>query len=273
MSRDPQNYSMAGRKAELTVFFSDVRGFTSISERLAPEQLAALMNDYLGVMTAIIRRHHGTLDKYIGDAIMAFWGAPMAEPAHARQAVRAALAMQAALPALNEKLKDKGWPELAIGMGINTGWVTVGDMGSPVRQSYTVLGDAVNLASRLEGATKQYGVGLIVGENTRAQLGDEFLCREIDRVRVKGKTEAITLYEPLAPADEATDELRRELAQWNEVLQAWRARRWEQALVLLDALEIQTPRPLYAIYRERIKAFIDQAPEADWAGVTSLHSK
>ncbi len=155
MSRDPESYSMAGRRAELTVLFSDVRGFTTISEGLQPEQLAQLMNEYLGAMTEVIRRERGTLDKYIGDAIMAFWGAPVADPEHARRAVVAALEMQRRLTEVNRGLTAKGWPELKIGIGVNTGPMIVGDMGSPVRKAYTVMGDTVNLGARLEGITKQ----------------------------------------------------------------------------------------------------------------------
>lgn len=273
MSADPENYSMAGRKAELTVFFSDVRGFTSISESLPPEVLAELMNTYLAAMTRIIREHQGTLDKYIGDAIMAFWGAPVENPTHARQAVQAALAMQAAMPELNRELLARGWPTLTIGMGINTGWVTVGDMGSPVRQSYTVMGDAVNLAARLEGITKHYGVGLIIGEATLAQLGDEFLVRELDRVLVKGKTEPVTIYEPIANSQQATSQQLHELAHWTQALQAYRNRQWNQAQDLLDALQQQADRPLYALYKQRIQHYLQQPPEQRWDGVHSLTEK
>lgn len=273
MSADPENYSMTGRKAELTVFFSDVRGFTSISENLPPELLAELMNLYLAAMTQIIREHQGTLDKYIGDAIMAFWGAPVQNPMHARQAVHAALAMRAAMPELNRELLSRGWPALTIGMGINTGWVTVGDMGSPVRQSYTVMGDAVNLAARLEGITKQYGVGLIIGEATLAQLGEEFLVRELDRVRVKGKTEPVRIYEPVIASDQATPEQRQELAQWARALEAYRHRQWAEAQLLLEKLQQGADRSLYAMYLQRIEHYLRHPPEKLWDGVHSLTEK
>jgi adenylate cyclase len=151
MSRDPENYSMAGRKAELTVLFSDVRGFTTISEGLEPERTGDPDERIPGAMTLVVRKHRGTLDKYIGDAIMAFWGAPVDDPEHAKNAVLTGLEMHVALHELNKNLMARGWPELKIGVGVNTGPMTVGDMGSPVRQSYTVMGDAVNLGSRLEG--------------------------------------------------------------------------------------------------------------------------
>ena len=197
MARNPEGYTMDGRRADLTVLFSDVRGFTTISEGLQPDQLAALMNEYLGAMTTIIRAQRGTLDKYIGDAIMAFWGAPVADPHHARNAVMTALEMQKGMRVLNEDLKRKGWPELKIGVGVNSGPMTVGDMGSPVRKAYTVMGDAVNLGSRLEGITKQYGVGILVGEDSWQKCCEDIEFRELDRVRVKGKAEPVGIYEPL----------------------------------------------------------------------------
>lgn len=150
------------------MLFSDVRGFTSISEGLDPKELTQLMNAYLGAMTRVVQKNRGTLDKYIGDAIMAFWGAPVADADHARHAVTTALEMQAELRTLDEPFKQRGWPALHIGIGINSGTMTVGDMGSKVRKSYTVMGDAVNLGSRLEGITKQYGVGIIVSDSTKA---------------------------------------------------------------------------------------------------------
>ena len=200
MARDPAEYTMEPRSAELTILFSDVRGFTSISEALKPEELREYINEYLTEMSTIIRnRYRGTLDKYIGDAIMAFWGAPVDDPHHARNAVLAALEMQRECATLNAKLAARGWPRLSIGVGVNTGNVRVGDMGSRVRRAYTAMGDAVNVASRLEGRTKTYGVGILVGEATRSRVKD-VVFREIDRIRVKGKEEAVTIYEPLDSA-------------------------------------------------------------------------
>ncbi|MCM8610747.1 adenylate/guanylate cyclase domain-containing protein [Accumulibacter sp.] len=197
MSRDPERYDMRGRSAELTVLFADIRGFTTIAEQMPANELATMMNDYLSAMTDVIRAHRGTLDKYVGDAIVAFWGAPVADPLHARHAVAAALAMQAALPALNRLLAVRGWPQLHIGIGINSGVMVVGDMGSRHRRAYTVLGDAVNLAARLQGLSAHYEAGVIVGEATRQQLGD-WPCRELDRVAVRGRAARVTIHEPLA---------------------------------------------------------------------------
>ena len=171
MARDPAKYSMEGKDEVLTVLFTDIRGFTSIAEGLDPKALSAFMNEFLTAMSLVIRAHRGTLDKYVGDQIMAFWGAPVSDAQHARQAVAAALAMQVELAKLNERFKARGWPQVQIGVGINTGPMSVGDMGSKLRKAYTVMGDAVNLASRLESLTKRYGVGILVGHTTREAIG------------------------------------------------------------------------------------------------------
>jgi adenylate cyclase len=273
MARNPEGYSMAGRKAELTVLFSDIRGFTTISEGLQPDQLAALLNEYLGAMTEVVRKRRGTLDKYIGDAIMAFWGAPMADERHASHAVHAALEMQAALQELNPQLVSKGWPELKIGIGINTGAMTVGDMGSPVRKAYTVMGDAVNLGSRLEGITKQYGVGVIVGEGTRSMLGDEFVLRELDRVRVKGKSEPVAIYEPLGVKGQVATDVLAELDEWSLALQSYRSQAWDRAEAMLKNLLRKRPHCLYDLYVKRIARYRDDSPGSNWDGVTTFETK
>lgn len=273
MAKNPKGYSMSGRKAELTVLFSDVRGFTTISEGLQPDELAALMNEYLGAMTEVVRHQRGTLDKYIGDAIMAFWGAPMADPDHAFHAVVTALEMQAALTDLNQRLQAKGWPALKIGVGVNTGTMTVGDMGSPVRKAYTVMGDAVNLGSRLEGITKQYGVGIIVGEGTRELLGDRFVLRELDRVRVKGKAEPVGIYEPLGVAGQVAAAQMEQLQLWNQALQAYRAQDWDRAEMLLLNLVRQQPHYLYELYAKRISDHREHPLAPDWDGVTTFETK
>ena len=203
MSRDPERYTMDSRSAELTVLFADVRGFTTFSEQLTPTELAALMNRYLSVMTDIVRQHRGTLDKYIGDALMAFWGAPLDDAQHAEHAVQAALAMQAALPALNAEFAARGWPLIRITIGINTGPMVVGDMGSRHRRAYTVLGDAVNVAARLQELSGKLESPVVIGEATRAQLPPGWPCRELERVTVRGRATAMTIYQPLALPDPA----------------------------------------------------------------------
>lgn len=196
MSRDPTHYNMEGRSVEMTVLFADVRGFTALAEGMPPGDLARLMNDYFSSMTDVIRRHRGTLDKYIGDAVVAFWGAPLPDPEHARHAVSAGVEMQAELIAVNRRFAARGWPALRIGIGINTGTMVVGDMGSRHRRSYTVLGDAVNLASRLEGLSVHYDAGVIIGEATRRQVSD-WPCRTLGSVTVRGRTAPVVIYEPL----------------------------------------------------------------------------
>ncbi len=273
MAKNPESYSMEGRKAELTVLFSDIRGFTTISEGLQPDELATLMNEYLGAMTDVVRKHRGTLDKYIGDAIMAFWGAPVDDPEHAKNAVLTALEMQVELNRLNETLVAKGWPRLAIGVGVNTGTMTVGDMGSSVRKSYTVMGDAVNTGSRLEGITKQYGVGVIVGEGTREILRKEFVFRELDRVRVKGKDDAVGIYEPLGLEGTLSTAQVEEFKLWNQVLRYYRACDWDQAELTLMNLQRLAPKYLYELYMERVAYYRKNPPGDNWDGVTTFETK
>jgi adenylate cyclase len=266
MAEDPGRYTMEPRSAELTILFSDVRGFSGIAETLSPEALREYINEYLTEMSTIIRgRHRGTLDKYIGDAIMAFWGAPVDDAQHARNAVLAALDMQKRARTLNEAFAARGWPRLAIGVGVNSGTVRVGDMGSRLRRAYTAVGDAVNVASRLEGRTKNYAVGILVGEATRARVKD-VVFREIDRIRVKGKDEAITVYEPLGED--------RDLSQWQAVLRAYRARNWDGAEQLLHDLQRGEPDVgLYGAYLKKVQDCRLQPPPPDWDGVTVFDEK
>jgi adenylate cyclase len=225
-------------------------------------------------MSGIIRsRHNGTLDKYIGDAIMAFWGAPVEDPQHARNGVLAGLAMQKECRVLSEKFVARGWPPLKIGVGVNTGNVRVGDMGSQVRRAYTAMGDAVNVASRLEGRTKTYGVGILVGEATRKAV-PELVFREVDRIRVKGKDEALTIYEPIGLPQEVGAEAQDELRLWSLALAAYRAQDWDTAEANLAKLQRLAPgNGLYKLYAERVAEFRQTPPPADWDGVTTFHEK
>ncbi len=273
MAKNPESYTMEGRTEELTVLFSDIRNFTSLSEGMDPKELTRLMNEYLGAMTDVIRQQRGTLDKYIGDAIMAFWGAPVGDPDNARHAVLTALAMQDALKGLVEPFRLRGWPELKIGIGVNTGVMTVGDMGSPVRKAYTVMGDAVNLASRLEGITKEYSVGIVVGEATR-DLVPDITFRELDRVKVKGKDEPVAIYEPLGITAELSGATLDELKLWQHALRLYRARQWDQAELQLYNLQQQAPQSrLYSLYAERVALLRNAPPDAAWDGVTIYQTK
>src|SRR5467141_3088467 len=274
MAEDPEKYNMEPRNAELTILFSDVRGFTGISEALSPEHLREYINEYLTEMSTIIRsKYKGTLDKYIGDAIMAFWGAPVDDAQHARNGVLAAIEMQRERERLNAKFAARGWPTLKIGVGVNSGTVRVGDMGSRVRRAYTAMGDAVNVASRLEGRTKGYGVGILVGEATRNAVAD-VVFREVDRIKVTGKQEAVTIYEPMGLESEVDKNAHDELRLWNQALRHYRAQQWDQVEVCLLNLQRMNPAcELYQVYAEKVAERRRQPPPPDWDGVTAFDEK
>jgi adenylate cyclase len=273
MAEDPEKYSMEGKSEELTVLFSDIVGFTSISESLQPRELSQFINDYLTAMSMVIRNNRGTLDKYIGDAIMAFWGAPVDDPEHARQGVISAMAMQAELDKLRVQMLERGWPEIRIGIGVNTGNMRVGDMGSKLRKAYTVMGDAVNLGSRLEGLTRIYGVPIIVGPQTKQAVKD-IVFREIDRVKVKGKDEPVDIYEPIGMDGQVDKKLMDEIKLWHKALRAYRAQNWDEAEMDLFNLQRMSPgNKLYELYFERIKQCRAEPPGPNWDGVTAFKTK
>lgn len=275
MSEEPRKYSMHGQSRELTVLFSDVRNFTTIAEMMAPGELTRFMNEFLTPLSEVIRnRYFGTIDKYMGDCVMAFWGAPIYDPNHARLAVLAGLEMQQRIAALGPQFRQRNWPEIKIGVGVNTGRMVVGDMGSQIRKAYTVMGDAVNLASRLESYSKHYGVGMIVGETTRQAVGDAVLFRELDRIRVKGKNEPVTIYEPICKAEDASEGQVLQVAQFHEMLAGYRARDWDAAEAALNKLGNQQDGCLlYQIYSERIAQWRKNSPGANWDGVYDFDTK
>ncbi len=273
MAEHPESVSMEGESREMTILFSDVRGFTTISEGLDPKELTLLMNEFLTPLSRIVYKHRGTIDKYMGDCIMAFWGAPLPDATHARNAILAGIEMQATLAALQPHFKERGWPEIHVGVGINSGRVSVGNMGSEVRVAYTVMGDEVNLASRLEGITKQYGVGIVVGENTRKAVTD-FIYRELDHVRVKGKDKPIAIYEPIGLASEVGKEMQDEIKLFHEVRRLYRSQDWDQAELQLMNLQRMSPdTALYKIYADRVGYFRNNPPDADWDGVFVFQTK
>jgi adenylate cyclase len=191
--KHPEKLELGGEERNITVLFSDIRGFTTLSEKLTSQELVAHLNEYLSAMTDIIFKYEGTLDKYVGDEIMAFWNAPLEQENHAELACLAALEMMSKLHNLNEN-----WPEdrnLNIGIGMNTGLMTVGNMGSKSRMDYTLMGDNVNLGARLEGTNKIYGTNIIISELTYVEIKDQFICRELDNIRVKGKQKPVMIYE------------------------------------------------------------------------------
>jgi len=273
MAKDPGHYSMESRDAELTVLFSDLRGFTGISEQLDARQLAAYINEYLSRMSAVISAHDGTLDKFIGDAIMAFWGAPVDDADAAGNAVRAAIGMQVEAQKLNAEFLAAGLPYFQIGIGLNSGPMRVGDMGSRLRRAYTVMGDAVNLGSRLEGITKTYDVGILIGETTRALVPD-CTCRLVDRVRVKGREAAVEVFEPLGETASLSAETIKAAETWNALMAAYFAMEWDVAETLLaKARKLSTPQGLIDLYAERITYARQSPPAAGWDGVTTFSTK
>ena len=274
MAENPEQYTMAPKSTDLTILFSDVRGFTSISEALSPEHLREYINEYLTDMSNIIRgKYRGTLDKYIGDAIMAFWNAPVEDKDHPRNGILAALEMLRECGTLNKKFTARGWPTLKIGIGVNTGNVRVGDMGSKQRKAYTAMGDAVNVASRLEGRTKYYGVGILVGEATRTLVKD-VVFKEIDKIKVKGKDEAITIYEPMGLEAEVEKKVLDELKLWHQTIRSYRSRQWDQAEVHLLNLQRMNPGcALYQLYAKEAAGKRRTPPPTEWDGVTVFDEK
>ncbi len=273
MSKDPEHFTMAAEEREMTVLFTDVVGFTSISERLSPQELATFMNEYLTAMTAIIYQHGGTVDKYIGDAIMAFWGAPLPDPEHALHAVRAAQAIRSRMVTLQQEMTVQGFPAIKIGIGINTGLMRVGNMGSTYRVAYTAMGDAVNLASRLEGLTRQYDTWIIAGQESRNRVPG-VVWRELDLVRVKGKREPVAIFEPCGEEADLAKEYGDDITMFNTMVVAYRQQDWDRAETLLDRLIERKPdRHLYLLYRQRIRQFRADPPPPDWDGVCTFTTK
>jgi adenylate cyclase len=257
----------------MTVLFTDVRGFTTISEGLEPKALSLLMNEFLTPLTEVIYRHRGTIAKYIGDCIMAFWGAPLPDPAHARQAILAALEMQSTLKSLQPQFKSRGWPEIHIGIGLNTGRMSVGNMGSRIRLAYTVMGDAVNLASRLESITKEYGTDIIVGENTREAVSD-IVFRELDRVRVKGKDVAVTIFQPVGREGEVEQSTLEVIERFQRGLQLYREQNWDAAERQFAALtEIESEKRACQIFLQRIAILRANPPGTGWDGAFTFETK
>jgi len=281
LTERPDLLRFGGEKRDLTVLFSDIRGFTDLSERLPPEQLARLLNHYMDPMTAAVLDQGGTLDKYIGDAVMAIFGAPLPQPNHAAAACATALTMVTELERVNAICASESpkLPPLRIGIGLNSGEMVVGNLGSTLRFSYTVLGDNVNLGSRLEGLTKTYGVTTIVSEATRQLAGDEqFRFRELDWVRVKGREQPVTIHELRGYRDawppesaEARQEMQL-LAGWQQALTAYRAQAWAAAEGYLDEIEVLDPIACGAL-RQRIRSAAAATPSADWDGVTRFNTK
>lgn len=272
---NPEAATMEGEQRNMTVLFADVIGFTALSEALSTAELKQLLNRYLTTVTHIIFEYQGTIDKYVGDMVMAFWNAPLHDANHAQNGVLTALAMQDKVNELKAEFIKDGLPSIAVGIGLNTGLMNVGDMGSSYRRAYTVLGDAVNLGSRLEGLTRFYGAEILVSDETRKHCPD-VLFRRLDRIQVKGKNEPVDVFEPLCRKSQASEKLQTHIACFEEALNAYQAQNFAQAKALLEKLIVedellenkrQSRALLYQRYLERIAEFEITPPPADWNAV------
>ncbi len=273
MLKDPTKLKLGGDKKDLSVLFSDIRGFTTISEKLSPEELVHLLNEYLTAMTDVVFKHDGMLDKYMGDAIMAVFGAPLDQPDHARRACQTALEMMSELHRLQKKWLSEGKPVLNIGIGVNSGDMVVGNMGSEMRFDYTVMGDMVNLGSRLEGINKEYGSNIIFSEFTYNAVKDSMCGRELDWVRVKGKKLPVKIYELLG---EKKDEgkFKELIGTFEEGLALYRASRWDEAIAIFQkTLDIRPEDEAAKLYIERCKNLKENPPPEPWDGVFTMTRK
>lgn len=268
----PESLSLQGQEKEVTVMFSDVRGFTTMSEKLTPTQVTDLLHDYLTPMTRVITENMGTLDKFIGDAIMAFWNAPLDVPQHQKKAMSSALQMFEHLKTLNEGFQTKFGLTIKIGVGLHCGRVRVGNMGSADLFDYTLIGDNVNLTSRLESLTKYYGQILLVSEAMKEACGDDYSYLEMDCVRVKGKNKPITIY--TAMTHEQAAERAQEIARHNEALALYKAMRFAEAEGAFKELQALTGNEaLYGMYAERCQTLVEHPPVGEWDGVYTHTSK
>jgi len=273
MLESDDDLGFEGDRREMTVLFADIRSFTTISEALSPTELKDMLNRFFTPMTEIIFNKKGTIDKYVGDMIMAFWGAPLKDQDHAKHAIEGALAMLEKVDEMKPEMDALGYPPINLGVGLNTGMMNVGNMGSEFRRAYTVLGDAVNLSSRLEGLTKQYGVKLIVGENTR-EGQDDYIFRRLDKVQVKGKTEPVVIYEPICKVEEADEALLSTLKEHETALDHYYAREWTEAKKIFGQLNENDPdRMIYSIYLDRMSSMNELLLTEDWDGTFEHTSK
>lgn len=265
---------LGARRAELTIFFSDIEGFTTIAESTTPEGLAADLADYFATITGTILESGGTVDKYIGDCVMAFWGAPRAVPDHAARAVETSLRVRSRLAELNARRATEGRPPIVTRIGLSTGEVVVGNFGYEARMNYTVMGDTVNLASRLEGLNKYVGTMLLVSESTMAASGGAILGRLLGAVAVKGKREGVRIWEPVAMRADAEAELIARVTEWNAAVERFMAQEFEAALPVFEAWAARNPDDEPASQKiEACRQFISLPPEPTWNGTVVMNTK
>lgn len=269
---NPDALRLGGDRRDITAFFSDIRGFTNLTEATEPAQLFELLNECLGALTTEILRHRGTIDKYVGDAIVAMFGAPLTDPEHPYNACRGALAVQERMARLRDNWKLRGLPELHVRVGMSSGVALVGNMGSQQRFDYTMIGDMVNLAARLEGTAGTYGIGILISHAMAERVRDRFLVREIDAVRVKGKHIGVRIYELMAEHTHATDALRALAEKTEQALALYRAQRWPEALEILEPLAAAGDGPATTLV-QRIAVLQTKELAADWDGVYEFTSK
>ena len=271
MLKDPSKLKLGGQKRNLAIMFSDIRGFTTLSEKLTPEELTSFLNEYLDAMTNIVLENRGTVDKYIGDAIMCFWGAPISDPEHIRLAVKTSVEMMDKMHELRLDWKVRGLPDIDIGIGINSGDVVVGNMGSHKRFDYTCLGDHVNLASRLEGLNKMYGCHIIVSENVYPIIAKDYVTRELDLVTVKGKKQPITIYEVIGKKVQKKNA--DFLIAYNKGLAHFKKRDFKQAKTYFESALKSRDDVHTKTYIDRCKGYAKTPPPKDWNGVTEIKTK
>ncbi|MFC1774798.1 CHASE2 domain-containing protein [Nanoarchaeota archaeon] len=272
--KNPEKLALGGERRTVTLFFSDIRGFTPISEALTPEQLVSLLNEYLTEMTDIIIEQKGIVDKYMGDAIMAFWGAPLKQEDHAIRAATVSLLMMKRLKQLQKKWAKQNIPFLDIGIGLNSGEAVVGNMGSHQRFDYTVMGDVVNLASRLEGVNKPYGTHILISEATYALVKEQYACRKIDRIKVKGKDIPITIYELVNGKFAASAEEKKVIEKFEKGLEYYFKQKWDDAIASFkEVLKLSEKDGPSKVFIKRCEEYKKSPPGKEWNGVFVMTTK
>jgi adenylate cyclase len=271
--KHPERLRLGGERRELTIFFCDIRDFTTLAETLDPEEVVSVLHGFLNPMSKIVVKHGGTIDKFMGDAIMALFGAPLQYPDHASRACKTALEMQEVLKSLSQEWEGQGRPSLKIGVGINTGMVSVGNMGSDTLFDYTAIGDNVNLAARLEGLNKLYDTDILISNATAQALDQEFVLRELDRVRVKGRKQPVAIYELLGlqPADSDLAEF---LHLYRQGMELFNQQQWDESIVLFKkSLWLRPHDHQSQRYCSLAQKYRIEPPGPDWQGVTIMEKK